>query len=88
MLRMIINIGVINLLFGLLVSGIDNWGHVGGLVGGLMIAWFGGPIFRLAGNPPEMHLEDQRSDREFILTALGTGLIFGSIVVGVFLQAF
>lgn len=87
-LRMIINIGVINLLFGLLVSGIDNWGHVGGLVGGLMIAWFGGPIFRLAGNPPEMHLEDQRSDREFILSALGTGLIFGSIVVGVFLQAF
>jgi rhomboid protease GluP len=84
----IINIGLINILFGILAPGIDNWGHIGGLIGGLVIAWFGGPIFRLAGNPPEMHLENQRGDREFNLAVLGTGLVFGSIVVGVFLQAF
>lgn len=30
---------VINLAFGLAGSGVDNWGHIGGLVGGLLLAW-------------------------------------------------
>ena len=29
----------INLVFGLSVPFIDNWGHIGGLVGGALIAW-------------------------------------------------
>ncbi len=29
----------INLVFGLSVPGIDNWGHMGGLVGGALLAW-------------------------------------------------
>jgi len=36
---------VINLLFGLSTSGIDNWGHLGGLLGGLFYAWFAGPTY-------------------------------------------
>jgi rhomboid protease GluP len=36
---------VINLLFGLSSSGIDNWGHLGGLLGGLFYAWFAGPTY-------------------------------------------
>jgi rhomboid protease GluP len=35
----------VNLLLGL-SPGIDNWGHMGGLVGGLAFAWFAGPRFR------------------------------------------
>lgn len=35
----------INLGFGLLSSGIDNWGHVGGLFGGAAVAWLLGPAF-------------------------------------------
>ncbi|CAN5420467.1 hypothetical protein BH10CHL1_BH10CHL1_21970 [soil metagenome] len=30
---------VINLIFGLSMPGIDNWGHIGGLVGGALVAW-------------------------------------------------
>lgn len=29
----------INLVFGLAMSGIDNWGHIGGLIGGALVAW-------------------------------------------------
>ena len=30
---------VINLIFGLSMPGIDNWGHIGGLIGGALVAW-------------------------------------------------
>ena len=30
---------VINFIFGLSSPGIDNWGHLGGLVGGALVAW-------------------------------------------------
>lgn len=36
--NMLVVIGI-NLIFGLSVSGIDNWGHMGGLVGGALVAW-------------------------------------------------
>ncbi|MEM7537041.1 MAG: rhomboid family intramembrane serine protease [Chloroflexota bacterium] len=29
----------INIVFGLASSGIDNWGHIGGLLGGAIVAW-------------------------------------------------
>ncbi len=34
----------INLFMGL-SPGIDNWGHLGGLAGGLIYAWFAGPTY-------------------------------------------
>eukprot|EP00268_Persea_americana_P010705 TRINITY_DN1436_c1_g1_i1.p1 TRINITY_DN1436_c1_g1~~TRINITY_DN1436_c1_g1_i1.p1 ORF type:complete len:383 (-),score=56.96 TRINITY_DN1436_c1_g1_i1:709-1857(-) len=36
----------INMVFGLLSNDIDNWGHLGGLVGGATISWFVGPAWR------------------------------------------
>ncbi len=35
----------LNLVAGPNTPGIDNWGHVGGLVGGFAFAWFAGPLF-------------------------------------------
>lgn len=33
----------VNLAFSLLVKNIDNWGHVGGMLGGGAVAWLLGP---------------------------------------------
>ncbi len=41
-----VTIAVINLVIGM-SPGIDNWGHIGGLIGGGMFAWFGGPLFQV-----------------------------------------
>lgn len=42
-------LGVIglNLFFGIASSQIDNWGHVGGLAGGLLLGWLVGPEFEV-----------------------------------------
>jgi len=49
---LLINISMVilvNLMLGL-SPGIDNWGHVGGLLGGLFFAWFAGPSFGIIEN--------------------------------------
>jgi rhomboid protease GluP len=59
-LRQIIQVALINLLIGL-SPGIDNWGHIGGLLGGVAFTWFAGPLFQLEGNFPLVELKDKRS---------------------------
>ncbi|MCB9451281.1 MAG: rhomboid family intramembrane serine protease [Anaerolineaceae bacterium] len=55
--RSLINLGVINLIFGLLANSagsamrIDNWAHIGGLAGGVILAWFLGPKVTLRPDP-------------------------------------
>ena len=71
-----------NLFMGFSSGGmIDNWGHVGGLVGGAIFAWFAGPRWSVAGIFPDLRLEDSREFREI---ALGAGLViifFGALAV-------
>jgi len=66
----------VNLFIGL-TPGIDNWGHVGGLLGGAMFAWFAGPRWEVAGISPDFHLQDQRESREVVLGASLTLVAFG-----------
>lgn len=74
----------INLFIGL-SPGIDNWGHLGGLFGGAMFAWFAGPNWKVAGIFPDFHLEDQREPREVMMGASVTVLVFGALAaVGLF----
>ncbi|MDZ4159613.1 MAG: rhomboid family intramembrane serine protease, partial [Anaerolineaceae bacterium] len=75
----IATIVAINLFLGL-SPGIDNWGHLGGLLGGLAFSWFAGPVFTIEGVPPVMHLEDRRRDIQAFWVALGAGLILSLIV--------
>lgn len=49
---MLMNIGMlilVNLMLGL-SPGIDNWGHLGGLFGGFVFAWFAGPSMEIQEN--------------------------------------
>jgi rhomboid protease GluP len=70
----------INLFLGL-SPGIDNWGHVGGLLGGLIFAWFAGPRFEIEGIYPALHLADNREPREVLTGIAAVILIFGALAM-------
>mgnify|MGYP005837561869 CR=1 FL=1 len=46
-LRSILTVAGLNLLIGL-TPGIDNWGHIGGMAGGALLAWLIGPRYASA----------------------------------------
>jgi rhomboid protease GluP len=64
-IRQILQVAGINLLIGL-SPGIDNWGHVGGLIGGAFFSWFGGPILEVQDTPPHLRLGDTKSGYKVI----------------------
>ncbi len=73
----ILQVAVINLLIGFSPnSRIDNWGHIGGMLGGLIFSWFAGPAYRVTGNYPSFVLSDKRGWRETWLAAAGVGAVF------------
>jgi len=71
----LVYIAGINLLIGFTTSGVDNWGHVGGLLGGILFAWFGGPRWKLEGFAPSVKLVDERE---------GHGALAGTFAVLLF----
>ncbi|MBI3737874.1 MAG: rhomboid family intramembrane serine protease [Chloroflexi bacterium] len=76
----IIFVAAINLFIGL-APGIDNWGHIGGLLGGLIFTWFAGPLWGLTGTYPALQLADQREPRQVLTGAAVVILIFGVLTV-------
>ncbi|HET7376300.1 MAG TPA: rhomboid family intramembrane serine protease, partial [Anaerolineae bacterium] len=40
-------IGLINIIYGLSNPGIDNFGHLGGLIGGLLLGWLLCPHYQI-----------------------------------------
>jgi len=77
----IIFIAFINLFVIGSLPGIDNWGHIGGLLGGLMFSWFAGPVWEVEGISPNLYFVDQRSTREVLIGAALVLLIFGALAV-------
>lgn len=79
----VVSVVAINLLIGFTSGGyIDNWGHIGGLLGGLIFTWFSGPLWEVEGIYPLLHLVDRRSGgREVVLGAAVVLLIFGILAI-------
>ncbi len=71
---------VVNLFIGL-SPGIDNWGHVGGLLGGAIFTWFAGARWEVIGLPPVLHLQDERELRDIILGASLVIILFGMLAL-------
>jgi rhomboid protease GluP len=76
---------VINLFLGL-APNIDTWGHIGGLLGGAIFAWFAGPKWMAVGIPPEFSLHDEREPREVITGILLVLLVFGGLTAWAFIS--
>jgi rhomboid protease GluP len=74
-LNNVIFVVAINLFLGL-QPGIDNWGHVGGLMGGLIFAWFAGPHWEVQGITPNLQVVDRREPRDVIVGAAVVTIIF------------
>ncbi|OGO25825.1 MAG: hypothetical protein A2136_00595 [Chloroflexi bacterium RBG_16_54_11] len=81
-LSQVVIIAVVNLVIGL-TPGIDNWGHIGGLLGGTLFAWFGGPILQKQGLIPPYTLKDARGYREALLAGVGVGALFFFLTIAV-----
>jgi rhomboid protease GluP len=77
----VIFIIAINLFLVGTLPGIDNWGHVGGLLGGLMFTWFAGPVWGVEGIHPMFQLVDKRSSREVVTGGAVVLLIFGLLAM-------
>jgi rhomboid protease GluP len=56
-------IAAVNLVIGFSTTGVDNFGHLGGLIGGWLFSWFGGPRWQVEGSYPNMRLIDEREGR-------------------------
>jgi rhomboid protease GluP len=72
----LIVVAVINLVYGFASPGIDYWGHIGGLLGGVLFAWFGGPVLEVSGYYPQLELADTRQASRVVLAGLGVALLF------------
>ncbi len=79
----VIFIVAVNLALGAFTTGIDNWGHVGGLLGGLFFTLFAGPVWRLqqvpdpSGLSSTLQLVDERDPRMVVTGAAAVILVFG-----------
>jgi rhomboid protease GluP len=82
-LRQIVFVALINLGLGL-TPGIDNWGHVGGLIAGSALAWFLGPRFEpnLMAAPDQPRVADQRPWRQVWPGALVALALIGLLALG------
>jgi rhomboid protease GluP len=72
----------INVLYGVSVPAIDNWGHAGGLAGGLLLGWLLCPFYQIefAPNGSRRVIDNNSLQHEWI----GVGLVVMLMVVAFF----
>lgn len=81
----IVMIAGFNLIIGL-NPGIDNWGHIGGLIGGFSFAWVAGPLLKVQGIFPNLQMQDERETGEVIragITLTILWLVFAAVAISI-----
>jgi len=68
-------IAALNLFLGFSTAGIDNYGHLGGILGGVLFTWFGGPRWKVENPYSNPRLIDERE---------GHGALAGTFAVLLF----
>ncbi len=82
----ILIIVVLNLVIGATPnSGIDNWGHAGGMIAGLVFAWFAGPVLEVQGLPPMAKLADTREPLHVQLAGFVVLVVFSGLALARFI---
>jgi hypothetical protein len=71
----------VNLFLGL-SPGIDNWGHLGGLVGGFLYAWFAGPSFGISENLFGENVIIKENKKIFLVTVLILTIAIALVGIG------
>ncbi len=76
-LQNVLTVVGMNVIIGIMV-GADNWGHIGGLLGGLAFAWFGGVKLQLEEIAyPRFRVIDSRSLENLLTGAALVAVVFG-----------
>jgi rhomboid protease GluP len=79
-LRNIIVVAAINFIIGL-SPGIDNWGHLGGFIGGGIFAWLAGPRMSVSSDGFTWQMVDVRTSSNVILASAAVLLLFGGLAL-------
>jgi rhomboid protease GluP len=72
---------VLNLFLGLSIRGIDNWGHMGGLLAGLLFGWFAGPVMSWQPTGWNYQLADTRASHTVWVAAMVVAAVFIGLAV-------
>ena len=75
----------VNLFLGL-SPGIDNWGHLGGLMGGFLYAWFAGPSFGISENLFGENVIIRENKRIFLTAALILIVVISLVGLGFYIK--
>jgi len=82
-LTQVVIIAAVNMIIGVTIPGIDIWGHIGGLIGGTLFAWFGGPLLRRQELIQTNAVVNVRSRREVIIAGTAVFALFFFLTIAV-----
>ncbi|MHB0857240.1 MAG: rhomboid family intramembrane serine protease [Anaerolineae bacterium] len=83
-LNSMLGVAGFNLLFGFVAPGIDNLGHIGGLLAGLALGWAYCPRYQVVANPtgdPPLQLIDRYPRLRAWLVTIGVVILLVAAVV-------
>ncbi|MHB1293563.1 MAG: rhomboid family intramembrane serine protease [Anaerolineae bacterium] len=89
-LNSMLGVAGLNLVFGFVAPGIDNLGHIGGLLAGLALGWAYCPRYKVAAGLPgqaPLRLVDRYARPKAWLVTIGVVLVLvAAVVVGTLVQ--